>query len=595
LNVYDKRQQLQMDNSQHWLVQRLPFLVWMRQYKRAELPGDMVAGLTVATMLIPQSMAYALLAGLPPIVGLYTGILPVLVYGLLGSTRILTLGPTAITSVMILSSIGGLAEPNTLEFYSLSLTLALTLGIVYLLMGLLRLGFVVNLLSQSVLEGYVNAAASIIAISQIKNLLGIVIPRSAQPAETLLQTILYAHQVHIPTVLLGVMCIAIILFFNYGLNGLLNRLHLNPTLQLSIIRSGSLVAVIVSILVVVIFRLDTQGIDIIGKIPQGFPPLTIGSYDFTEWQTLLTGAVAIAFVGFMEGVSTAKSVMSQRKQTLDGNQELIAMGAANIAGAMTGGMSSTTSISRSAVNHAAGANTGLSSIIAAIMVGLTVTFFTPIFFYLPSTALAAIILTSVIKLFNIQSLRQLWKYSKLDTIPFFVTFFATFLISIPIGIASGILFSLVTYLARTSRPEIEQLGRIDYIQYYRDMLQYKEAHAIPKVMLIRIDESLYFANAQYLDKYLRNMIAKSRDVEHLIVVGDAMNWLDASAVQILEDLIHDFEQVGVKVYFTELNLKVWGRISKIGFMSRVGEHRFFHRTHDAVKATGALLDNELPI
>ena len=595
MTLDDKRQQLHSEQRQNWWVQRLPFLLWMRQYKRAELPGDMIAGLTVATMLIPQSMAYALLAGLPPIVGLYTGILPVLVYGLLGSTRILTLGPTAITSVMILTSISGLAEPGSEQFYTLSLTLALTLGIVYLLMGLFRLGFVVNLLSQSVLEGYVNAAALIIAISQFKNLLGIQISRTAQPAETLLQTILSIEQVHMPTLLLGALCIVIILIFNYGLDGFLSRLQLNSTLKLTIIRSGSLVAVMVSILVVAILRLDRQGIDIIGSIPQGFPPITLGPYDFTEWQTLLTGAIAIAFVGFMEGVSTAKSVMSRQKQTLDGNQELIAMGAANIAGAISGGLSSTTSISRSAVNYAAGANTGLSSVIAAVIVGLTVSFFTPIFFYLPSTALAAIILTSVIKLFNIQSLRQLWKYSKLDTIPFFVTFFATFLISIPIGIASGILFSLITYLARTSRPEIEQLGRIDYTHYYRDVLQYKEAHLIPKVMLIRVDESLYFANAQYLDKYLRNLIAKSSDIEHLIIVGDAMNWLDASAVQILEDLIHDFEQVGIKVYFTELNLKVWGRISKIGFMARVGEHRFFHRTHDAVKATGALLDDDLPI
>lgn len=589
------RQQLRTDAPQSWLMQRLPFLQWMRHYQRADFPGDLVAGLTVATMLIPQSMAYALIAGLPPIVGLYTGILPVLVYGLLGSTRILTLGPTAITSVMILSSIAGLADPGTPEFFTLSLTLAFLLGIVYLVMGVLRLGFVVNLLSQSVLEGYVNAAALIIVLSQIKNLLGIQIPRSSYPLDTLLHTFFHLGNTHLPTLILGLICIGVVLIFTYRIEGILSRLRLPTALSLAIARSGALVSVIVGMIIVALLQLDQQGVAIIGSIPAGFPPISLGPYNFEHLQPLLTGAVAIAFVGFMEGVSTAKSLISQRKQTLDANQELIAMGAANIAGAISGGLASTTSISRSAVNYSAGANTGLSSIIAACIVGLTVSFFTPIFYYLPNAALAAIILTSVIKLFNIQSIRQLWKYSKLDTIPFFVTFFATLLVSIPVGIASGIFFSLVTYLARTSRPEIEQLGRIDYTERYGDTAQFKSAHRIPRVKIMRIDESLYFANAQFLDKYLRNAIAESPEVEYLILVGDAVNWIDASALQILEDLIHDFEQVGVTVYITELNYKVWGRVSKIGFMSRVGEQRFFHTTHQAVQQTGVLLDDDLPI
>ena len=589
------RQELHTDNRTHWLMQRLPFLLWMRHYNRSDLPSDVVAGLTVAAMLIPQSMAYALLAGLPPIVGLYTGILPVLVYGLLGSTRMLTLGPTAITSVMILGSIAGFAQPNTEQFFILSLTLSLILGIVYLLMGLLQLGFVVNYLSRSVLEGYVNAAALIIAISQIKSLLGVVVPRSPYPADTAYQTVLQLHNIHIPTVLLGIACIAILLFFIYRLDNVLSRWVSNPNVRLIIVRSGSLFTVLLATLCVAGFRLDTLGISTIGEIPIGFPPISFGPYDFSEWQGLLPGALAIAFVGFMEGISTAQSLMNQRRQTLDANQELIAMGVANIAGAVSGGMASTTSISRSAVNHAAGAKTGLSSIIAAIIVGVTVAFFTPLFYYLPNTALAAIILTSVIRLFNIRSLRQLWKYSKLDTLPFFVTFFATFFVNIPIGIAGGIFFSLATYLARTSRPEIEQLGRIDYTEHYRDMLQYKDALQIPSVMIARVDESLYFANAQYLDRYVRNRLAESEEVDYLILVCDAMNWVDASALQILEELVYDLKKVGVTVYFTEMNLKVWGRVSKIGFMERVGGDRFFHRTHEAVAATGALLDHELPI
>lgn len=591
----ENREKLHTDLNRVGWSKYFPFLHWLRHYQASDFPGDLIAGLTLATMLIPQSMAYALLAGLPPIVGLYTGILPVLIYGLLGSTLILTLGPTAITSVMILSSIGHLAEPGSETYFTLSLTLALSLGIVYLLMGLLRLGFIVNLLSESVLQGYVNAAALIITISQIQNLLGISIPRSPYPAETLRYLLLSIGEIHLPTVILSCICISIILLFNFRLGKWLSPLKLNPLLETAIVRCGALVSVFVGILIINVLHLENQGVKIIGDIPAGLPPIQLGPYDFTEWQALFMGAIAIAFVGFMEGVSTAKSLMSQGRQTLDANQELIAMGAANIAGAISGGLSSTTSISRSAVNYAAGANTGLSSIIAAGMVALVVSLFTSVFYFLPNAALGAIIMTSVIKLFDVRSLRQQWKYSKLDTIPFFITFFMTFFVSIPVGIAGGILFSLVSYFVRTSRPEIEELGRIDYTQYYRDKLQHKEAHAVPGVLIIRVDESLYFANAQYLDKYLRNIIATSPDVHWLILVGDAINWLDASALQILENLIYDFDQVGVKVLLTELNLKVWGRLSKSGFMQRVGIERFFHNTHDAVKITGALYDDDLPI
>jgi SulP family sulfate permease len=590
-----ERRQLKTDNQHHWLIKHLPFISWLRAYRVLDLPHDIVAGLTVATMLIPQSMAYALLAGLPPVIGLYTGVLPVLVYGLLSSTRSLTFGPTAITSVMVLGSISSIAAPNTPEFFQQSLTLALLLGIVYLIMGLLRLGFVVNYLSRAVLEGYVKAAALIIAISQINSLLGIAVPRSANPAEVLLQTILRIGELHIPTLLLGLSCILSILFFSNQIDPLLKPIIKSANIRLVIARSGSFITVILATLIVAIFHLDTVGINIIGEIPKGFPELSIQTYDFTYWQTLLPGALAIAFVGFMEGISTAQSLTDKRQEKPDANQELLAMGAANIAGVVSGGLASTTSISRSAVNHAAGAKTGLSSVIAACIVGLTVAFFTPIFYYLPSATLAAIILTSVLKLIDTDLLRHLWQYSRLDTIPFFVTFFVTFFISIPLGIASGIAFSVLSYLIRTSRPEVEVLGRVNYTEHYRDISQFPEALPIPRVLIIRIDESLYFANAQYLDRYLRNTIAASEDIDYLILVCDAMNWLDANALQILEQLIQDLQRVDVTVYITQVNVKVHLRIKRAGFLDRVGTERFFDRTHDAVLATGTLLDDELPI
>ncbi len=592
--IEPNRSNLNVGYQQNWLAKLFPFLYWFRHYQRDDLPGDLIAGFTVATMLVPQSMAYAVLAGLPPIVGLYTGIAPVLIYGLLGSARILTLGPTAITSVMILSSIGGLANLGSDAYFTLSLTLALTLGIVYLVMGLLRLGFVVNLVSQSVLEGYVNAAALIIVISQINTLLGIDVPLSPYPAETLHNTLFNLDHIHLPTFALGLICISIIWLFNSRLNSILLILRLGPRLRIMLTRSGPLVSVLTGTMLVVIFQLDEFGVSVIGEVPQGFPSFALGPYDFSEWQPLLIGAVAIAFVGFMEGFSTAKTLMSKGKQTFDANQELFAMGAANIAGAATGGMASTTSISRSAVNFSTGAHTGLSSVIAALIVGLVVSFFTPLLYYLPNTTLAAIILTSVVRLFNVRSIQRLLSYSWLDTIPFFVTFIATFFISIPIGIASGIVVSLGAYLVRTSQPQIVEQGRVNYTEHYQ-AVDKKVTHRIPGVLIIRIDESLYFANAQFLDKHLRNTIATSTEIKHLILVGDAINWLDTSALQILEDLIRDLEEINISVFITQLNPKVWRRINKIGYTEQVGKERFFQRTHDAVVATGQLLDDELPI
>ncbi len=569
-------------------------LAWVGHYQRSDFPRDLIAGVTVAIMLIPQSMAYAALAGLDPVVGLYASIVPVFIYGLLGSTGIMTLGPTAITSVLTLSVIAPLAAQRPAAAPALALTLALLLAAVYIVMGLFRLGFLVNLLSQPVLIGYVNAAAIIICVSQLQHLLGITFDASQYPHILLWRNIRHLPQTNPATLLLGGGAIGLLLAVRYQLDPLLKRLGLGQAARFSLTRSGPLLAALLGTLLVYRFQMDvTANVAVVGAIPRGLPELTLG-FDWMHWQALLVGAVAIAFVGFMEDISTARSLLDQREQALDGNQELLAMGAANVGAALTGGLPVTTSISRSAVNHAAGAKTGVSSMVAAVVLLLTVLFLTPIFYYLPRSVLAAIILTSVASLIRPQAFINLWRYSHTETFIAVVTVIGVFFFSIQLGILTGVALMIALYVYRSARPAIVELGRLGYSTQYDDVRR-EDVVRIPDVLILKIDESLYFANAQYLDQYLREMVAKRHGVTDLVLECSAINTIDASAAQLLVNLVQDFRNVDLEVYFVGLKSLVYSKLEVGDLRSRIGEGRFFTTTHDALIATGQLIDDELPI
>ncbi len=568
-------------------------LSWLTAYPKRYLPGDVIAGFTVATMLVPQSMAYALLAGVSPEVGLYASILPLLVYGLLGSSRILTFGPTAITSVLILGSISQIAEQDSAEYVTLALTLALLTGLIFLLMAVLRLGFLATLLSQPVLVGYVNAAALIIILSQIPNLLGFTVPRHSQAYAQVAEIVQYLGATDLATLIVSGMSVSLLFYFKTRLPQQLAPLRLHRHLKFAVSRSGSLLVVFLGIVAVYVFQLD-QDVRVVGDIPRGLPPFTLGDYNFEHLDVLLLGAVAIAFVGFMEAISTAQSLVHPQEQTLEPNQELVAMGLANLAAAVSGGMPATTSISRSAVNKEAGANTGLSSIIAAGILAVVVVFLTPIFYYLPNAALASIILVSVINLLDFQSIRQLWRYDRLETLPLIVTVIIVILFGIVEGILSGVLATIAIYFWQTAHPHIAELGRIEYSEYYRDTMHH-ETMRLPGILIVRIDESLYFANARYLELQLGKLVAQQSAVDTLILACGAVNRIDASALQILAVLIADFEQAGIEVYLAELKEDMLTQLRRVHFVQTVGENRFFTSVHDAVKHTKRLPDEHLPI
>ncbi|MEM6281026.1 MAG: sulfate permease [Chloroflexota bacterium] len=566
---------------------------WLLRYRLRDLPGDLIAGITVAVMLVPQSMAYAALAGLPPVVGLYASILPVMIYGLFGSSRILSLGPTAITSVMTLGAIGHLAE-NDAQMVSLALTLALLLGVVYLLMGVLRLGVIINLLSDPVLLGYVNAAALIILISQLPSLFGLPVERNPQAAMMLWHTLRGLPTLNWITLLLGGGSIALLLFFRGPLERWLAARGAHPVLQVAVTRSGALFVTVLMTVIVFALRLDENaGVTIIGEIPRGLPALTT-DFSFVQWRSLLFGAVAIAFVGFMEGISTASSLLSRKQQTINPNRELTAMGLANISAAFTGGLPVTTSISRSAVNFSAGANTGLSSLVAGALMTLTTLFLTPLFFYLPRVALAAIIFTSVITLFDLRRLRDLWAYSPPEAAISLLTMGGVFVVGIEWGILAGVGAMVALYVVRSSRMEITELGRVGYSDFYDDMRR-GDVLPVEHVLIIRLDESLYFANARHMDTHLRNLLASRRDVEYLVLVCHAVNTVDASAVQVIMDLIEEFDALDIEVYLVGLKGHAFRRLKAAHIRDVLGSERLHETTHAAVQATGKLFDDMLPI
>ena len=554
----------------------LPFLHWATNYRREDLTGDIMAGVIVAIMLVPQGMAYALLAGLPPQVGLYASIVPLLIYGLLGTSRALAVGPTALVSLLVASGISGLTTQGSGEYITLTLTLALMIGLIQLAMGVLRLGFLVNFLSHPVLSGFTSAAALVIAASQLKHVMGISMPRSENVFETLAYALEHVSETNLAALTLALGSIIVLWLFKSRVGRWLKAREVPPHLITPITKGGPLVVVAVGTLLVSAFSLN---ISIVGTVPAGLPPLTIPSLD--KLSALLPVALTISLLGFTESVSVAKALASKRRDALDANQELIALGAANIGAAFTGAYPVTGGFSRSVVNFSAGANTGLASILTAGLIALTVTFLMPLFYSLPQAVLAAIILVAVTNLFDLKTLRHTWRYSKVDALSLLVTFAAVLVLGIENGILVGIISALVLYLWRTSRPHIAIVGRVGETEHFRNVLRH-EVQTCPQVLTVRVDESLYFANAQFLETYLLNAVAERPQVKHLVLVCSAVNFIDSSALESLERLMDELRSAGVTLHLSEVKGPVMDRLRAIGFIDHLGAQHVYLSTHQAM-------------
>jgi SulP family sulfate permease len=565
----------------------LPFTSWLFRYNRADLPSDLVAGVVTAIMLIPQGMAYAQLAGLPPQVGLYASVVPLIIYALLGTSGQLSVGPVAITSLLVFSGVGALAEPGSQRFIQLALLLALMVGALKLLLGVLRLGVVLNFISHPVLAAFTTASALIIAAGQLKYILGYKVG-GEHLSETLAHTVAGLGQSNVVTLAIGLLSVALLLFFRKGLRPLLVRAGLKPLTVTLVVSGAPLVTVILGTLLTWLLRLDqTAGVAVVGGIPAGLSPLSWPAPSLSDARVLLPAALTIVLVSVVESIAVARALASKRRQAIDPNQELVALGAANIAAGLFSGYPVTGGFARSVVNFQAGAITGLASLITAAAIALILLFFTPLFFFLPQAVLAATVIVAVFGLVDLKEPRQIWQANRGDAITWGLTFAAVLLLGIETGIFVGVGSSLALYLWRTSRPHIAVVGRLGESEVYRNVLRY-EVTTWPVVAAVRVDESLYFANARYLEEALLRVAADRPELRHLVLIGSAINFIDSSALHTLESMARELGDAGVQLHLAEIKGPVMDGLKRAGFVERLGSERIHLSTHSAMQALGCV-------
>jgi sulfate permease, SulP family len=374
-----------------------------------------------------------------------------------------------------------------------------------------------------------------------------------------------------------------LLVINQRLAQLLTQWRVKSSWIMPIVRSGPLFVVLISTLAVWGGQLNqTANVKIVGAVPSGLPQLTLPSFDPIIWQSLVPAAVVISLVSFVESIAVAKSLASQHRQKIDANQELIGLGIANLGAAFTGGLPVTGGFSRSVVNFAAGANTGLASMITSTLIAIAVLFLTPLFYFLPQSALAATIIIAVIGLIDVETLRQMWRYNVADAMCFMITFVTVLGLGIETGIIIGVVTSLALFLWRTSIPHIAVVGRVGDTEHFRNVHRHL-VHTYPGILAMRVDGSLYFANTKYLEDYILKAIADRPEIHHLVLICSAINFIDASALETLEGLMTDLQGAGVQLYLTEVKGPVFDRLQRIGFIDQLGSDRVFMSTYQAIQ------------
>ncbi|WP_300650983.1 sulfate permease [Hydrogenophaga sp.] len=554
-----------------WLPS-LPVLQWGRQYNRDTLLGDGVAALIVTVMLIPQSLAYAMLAGLPPEVGLYASVAPLLLYAVFGTSRVLAVGPVAVVSLMTAAAIGQHAVAGTPEYWAVAITLAFLSGALLLLMGVLRLGFLANFLSHPVISGFISASGLLIAASQLKTLMGV-----KAEGHNLLELgqslIAQLGRTHLLTLAIGVSTVAFLFWVRSGLKPLLVRIGFQARAADVIAKTGPVAAIVVTALLTWALQWQGQGVKIVGTVPQGLPPLTLPLFDLGLWQSLLVPALLISVVGFVESVSVGQTLAAKRRQRIEPDQELVALGASNLGAAFTGGFPVTGGFARSVVNFDAGAQTPAAGVFTAIGITLASLFLTPALYYLPQATLAATIVVAVLSLVDVSIFRKTWAYSKADFAAVLATLLVTLLQGVELGLVVGVAVSLALYLHRTSRPHIAEVGRVPGTEHFRNVLR----HAVvvsPQVLGLRVDESLYFANSRALEDRINDAVASRPALKHVVLQCSAINDIDASALESLETINHRLREAGVQLHLSEVKGPVMDRLRRTHLLQDLGGRVF---------------------
>ena len=561
-----------------------PILQWGRRYDRQAFGGDALAALIVTVMLIPQSLAYALLAGLPPEAGLYASVAPLLVYAVFGSSRVLAVGPVAVVSLMTAAAIAPHAQAGTHAWWAVALTLAFISGLMLLLMGVLRLGFLAQFLSHPVIAGFIAASGLLIAASQLKTLLGV--KAEGQTLLELLPSLVsQLGHVHGLTLAVGVATLGFLVWSRQHLKPLLLRQGLSPRWADGLAKAGPAAAIAVTTALSWALDWQGQGLRVVGTVPQGLPPLSAPSWDLSLWQSLLVPALLISVVGFVESVSVGQTLAARRRERIEPDQELIALGGSNLASAFTGGLPVTGGFARSVVNADAGAQTPAAGVFTAGGILLVSLFLTPALFHLPQATLAATIVVAVLSLVDLSVLRRTWVYSRADFAAVLATLLVTLGAGVEAGLVTGVAVSLALYLHRSSRPHMAEVGRVPGTEHYRNV----QRHAVevdPAVLGLRVDESLFFANARALEDRINDAVASRPALRHVVLQCSAINHIDASALESLEAIDQRLRQAGMALHLSEVKGPVMDRLQRTDFLQHLSG-RVFLTHHQAVQALAA--------
>jgi SulP family sulfate permease len=556
----------------------VPVLEWGRHYTRDALQNDMMAAVIVTIMLIPQSLAYAMLAGLPPEAGLYASILPIILYAIFGTSRALAVGPVAVVSLMTAAAVGQVADQGTVGYAIAALTLAVMSGAILLAMGLLKLGFLANFLSHPVIAGFITASGILIAVSQLKHILGVTAHGHTLP-QIVGSLIAHLGDVNPITLVIGVVSTAFLFWVRKGLKPLLIARGMRPKLAEIAQKAGPVAAVVVTTLAVWGLGLSERGVSIVGAVPQSLPPLTMPSVNFDLLTALFVPALLISVIGFVESISVAQTLAAKKRQRIDPNQELIGLGAANLGAGFTGGYPVTGGFARSVVNYDAGAETPAAGAYTAVGLAIAALALTPLIFFLPTATLAATIIVAVLSLVDFSILKTSWGYSKADFAAVVATILLTLGFGVETGVSAGVILSILLHLYKTSKPHVAEVGLVPGTQHFRNIHRHK-VETDPAILTIRIDESLYFPNARFLEDYVLDRVGKDGPIRHVVLMCSAVNVIDFSALEALEALNHRLKDMGITLHMSEVKGPVTDRLKKSHFLDDLSG-RVFLSQYDA--------------
>jgi len=549
-----------------------PILTWGPQYTNNKFADDTVAALIVAIMLIPQALAYSLLAGLPVETGLYASIIGLSVYAIFGTSNTLSVAPVAVISLMTSAALAKLSLPNPEEMVTAALALTFLSGVFLLFLGLLRLGFMANFLSHPVISSFVTASALIIGFSQMQHILG-VSANGQNFLELIVSLVREVPNTNLVTLALGVGSVVFLVFWKTMIKSRLLKLGLDSRIATTFSRAGPLLIALITGFLAYALRLDQQGIQLLGEVPQGLPVFGLPDMSVDLLSALMGSALFISIIGFVESISVAQTLAGRRRERVDLDQELVGLGTANLASSFSGGFPVSGGFSRSVVNFEAGAATPAAGFFTAILITIVALFFTPALFWLPRVALAAIIIVAIYGLIDFSVVRKAWKYSKTDFAAVFITLLLTLTVGVEAGIGAGVLASILIHLYKTSQPHVAVIGRVKGTEHFRSV-DLHTVETFENQLSIRIDESLYFANTRYLEELIFNLIADKPKLEHVILMCTAVNKIDMSALETLEKINQTLIESGIKLHLSEVKDPIMGKLAITDFFKSLSGNNY---------------------